>query len=165
MLSHTMIVAYFCVFLWITFLYMFIFNPRGCKASEILQLFVCGLFLLTSFFHLIAFKYAYRIRNLIGQDSLIGRNWVKSIDYIYLLLSSFSILRIVISTTTTSEGSTSFSAFAAILLGLAVALRITRTSIEIFEWDKRPVNPDDTFQITPFVFWSCQMILVKTWIS
>ena len=69
------------------------------------------------------------------ENSIFRRNWVKAIDYIYLFLSTFSILRIVVSAVTTPQGSTYFSAFAAVLLGFAVALRITRTSIEIFGWE------------------------------
>lgn len=152
MLSFPIVaVAFIGVSSLITFLYMFMDNQIGYKASDLLEIFVYGLFQLTCFFHIVAFKYACSIRNLIGQDSLIGQNWVKSIDYIYLLLSSFSILRIVISTTTTAEGSTYFSGLAAVFLGVAVALRLTRTSIEIFEWDKRQGNPDDIKYVLIFV--------------
>jgi hypothetical protein len=72
----------------------------------------------------------------LGRWSILAVNWVKSIDYIYLTISTLSILRIVVSAVVVGDGVTYFNALAAVFLGFAVALRITRTSIEIFGWDK-----------------------------
>ncbi|MGA7383228.1 MAG: hypothetical protein WBW81_00550 [Methylocella sp.] len=120
--------------------FLFMSNPSNHLAQQILAIFISGLLCWALFFHIIAANFGYTVRLLFKRNSFLAQNWVKAIDYIYLFISSFSILRIVVSTVTTAQGSTYFNAFAAVLLGFAVALRVTRTSIEIFEWDKPPEN-------------------------
>jgi hypothetical protein len=84
--------------------FLFILNPGDHTARQILATFVVGLLSWALFFHIIAFNFGYMVRTLLRRDSVIARNWVKAIDYIYLLISSFSILRIVVSTVTTAQG-------------------------------------------------------------
>jgi uncharacterized membrane protein len=61
-----------------------------------------------------------------------ARNWVKMIDYVYLTASIFGLVRIATSPSHT------VNAWGAVIVGIALALRITKTSIEIFAWDKAP---------------------------
>lgn len=65
-----------------------------------------------------------------------GPSWVKAIDYLYLLGSSLGLLRIAVSPFSTPTEMTEPNALGVVLLGTALALRVTKTSIEIFGWDK-----------------------------
>jgi hypothetical protein len=66
----------------------------------------------------------------------LSSNWVRAIDYVYLTLSTLSIVRIVFTARASGSESITFNALAVVGLAFAVGLRITRTSIEIFGWDK-----------------------------
>ncbi|HXW70611.1 MAG TPA: hypothetical protein VEK34_04085 [Methylocella sp.] len=98
-------------------------------------------------FHSLAFLYGSWLTDIIERYTarrsiigIFGRNWVKGIDYLYLSISAVGVVKIVVGAVTTAQGSAEFNAIATILLGIAIAMRITRTSIEIFEWDKAPAN-------------------------
>ena len=67
----------------------------------------------------------------------IAQHWVKLIDYVYLSASVLSLVRLAYSAPKTG-GPDFLTSLAAMLLGMAVALRITKTSVEIFQWDKEP---------------------------
>lgn len=73
-------------------------------------------------------------------------NWVKAMDYMYLGLSSVGMLRLLTAVLDT-QGNTDIvsdtqelkqiTAVSVLVIGLGVTLRVTKTSIEIFEWHKR----------------------------
>lgn len=119
------------------FSFYYLSNPAAHSPTTIVSIFLTSVVLWAVFFHVAAFNYGSAISSInLGRWSIIAVNWVKFIDYIYLTLSTLSVLRIVVSAVVVGDGVTYFNALAAIFLGFAVALRITRTSIEIFGWDK-----------------------------
>lgn len=93
------------------------------------------LFLFLVAFHIGAFLFGPSISEGALGDFL-AKSWVRMIDYFYLTGSTFGILRIAISGVGSSGDLTSVNAFGIIMLGAALALRLTKTSIEIFGWDK-----------------------------
>ncbi len=119
------------------FSFVYLANPANHSPSTIVVIFLTSVALWAVFFHVSAIHYGASISSMnLGRWSILAVNWVKSIDYIYLTISTLSILRIVVSAVVVGDGVTYFNALAAVFLGFAVALRITRTSIEIFGWDK-----------------------------
>jgi hypothetical protein len=75
----------------------------------------------------------------------LGDWWVKGIDYLYLSLSFIGLMRIVLQsieeTAPVNEGLKTITVSAVLMVALGVALRITKTSIEIFKWDVRSSRP------------------------
>lgn len=57
------------------------------------------------------------------------------IDYLYLAGSTFGILRIALSDVEVGDP-VNTNIVGVIVLGIALSLRLTKTSIEIFGWDK-----------------------------
>jgi membrane-associated HD superfamily phosphohydrolase len=95
------------------------------------------------FFHIIAW--------LMGSilTRYLGPNWVKCIDYFYLLGSSLGILRIALSS---GDASTlaQVNAFGVNVLGIALSLRLCKTTIEIKGWDRINSNSSSIFsKFTP----------------
>ncbi len=138
------------ILLWLTaftaftatvFSFISLVDPEDYDPTTIVTVFLTSLASWIVFFHVGAKNYG-RFLSLInlGKWSPLAKNWVKSIDYIYLTLSTLSVLRIVVGSVASSYSMTSFNAVAAIVLGVAVALRLTRTSVEIFGWDKAPLS-------------------------
>jgi uncharacterized membrane protein len=67
----------------------------------------------------------------------VGDWWVKAIDYAYLGLSFFGLLRIVfqsIEENTQARDLQTVIIVSVLIVAIGVALRITKTSIEIFHW-------------------------------
>jgi len=119
------------------FSFAFLTKPANHLPWTIVVIFLTSVTLWALFFHVSAINYGHRISGIkLGSWSALSANWVKSIDYIYLKLSTLSVLRIVVSAVTVGNGATYLNAVASVLLGFAVALRITRTSIEVSGWDK-----------------------------
>jgi hypothetical protein len=127
----------FTAFIATVFSFLYLANPVNHLPSTIVVIFLTSVALWAVFFHVSAINYGPSISRInLGRWSVLSVNWVKSIDYIYLTLSTLSVLRIVVSAVVVGNGVTYFNALAAVFLGFAVALRLTRTSIEIFGWDK-----------------------------
>lgn len=127
----------FTAFVATVFSFLYLANPANHSPSTIVVIFLTSVSLWAVFFHVSAINYGSSISRInLGRLSILSTNWVKSIDYIYLTLSTLSVLRIVVSAVVVGNGVTYFNALAAVFLGFAVALRLTRTSIEIFGWDK-----------------------------
>jgi hypothetical protein len=68
--------------------------------------------------------------------AMIMANWVGAIDYIYLIVSITSLIKIVLDLAHAGADTPNFVAYSVIALSIAAALRLTKTSIEIFAWDK-----------------------------
>ena len=120
------------------FSFFYLSNPANHELSTIVIIFLTSVILWMVFFHVGSLNYGYLITTInFGKWSVLSANWVRAIDYIYLTLSTLSVLRIVVSAAVVGNGVVYFNAVASVLLGFAVAMRITRTSIEIFGWDRR----------------------------
>lgn len=116
-------------------------SPADHLPSTLVLIFLTSVVLWAVCFHVFAANFGYRIRQInAGWCSVFFNNWVKALDYIYLTISAFSVLRILMTAVIAGNGIAYVNAFATVLLGLAVALRLTRTSTEIFGWD-RPRQP------------------------
>lgn len=118
-------------------------HPQGFRPWTIVSLFLASVALWGVFCHVLAMNFG----PLISVDpsspgsSRLRKNWAKSIDYAYLTLSTLSILRIVVGVAESGSVVALFNAIAAVFLGVAVALRITKTSIEVLGWDKPLAQP------------------------
>lgn len=87
----------------------------------------------TFVFHVFAKKHGGQITR--GRFGLIiGRNWVKFIDYFYLIGSTIGIIRIAVGNIESDETYPVFNNIGILILSIALSLRITKTSIEIFGW-------------------------------
>ncbi|WP_155256408.1 hypothetical protein [Mesorhizobium loti] len=75
-----------------------------------------------------------------------AKAWVKCIDYIYLTVSALGVLRLAISGM--PDDLSYFNAVGVVAIGVGLGLRLTKTSIEIFGWDKPPANHPPTAQTT-----------------
>jgi hypothetical protein len=92
----------------------------------------------------LVYHVGYYFRYKYGDNRLWIKHWVKEIDYIYLLVSSLSLLKLVITQIHPHEELRVYNAIAAVALGTALALRMTKTSIEVWGWDdptRRPPHP------------------------
>lgn len=120
--------------------YMLLIVPEH-KLTGTVLFFLVSLCLWALSFHIFALNFGREITLWLRRWPKLAGNWVKAIDYLYLSLSTFSIIRIVVSAVV-KDGNDYFNALGAVLLGFAVALRITKTSIEIFGWDRpAPADP------------------------
>src|SRR5262245_26539576 len=61
-----------------------------CSVGDVLLAFFVFLLMWTFFFHVVAYNFGKTFLS-----ARLGVNWVKSIDYVYLILSAFGILRII----------------------------------------------------------------------
>ena len=61
---------------------------------------------------------------------------MKGIDYLYLAGSFYGIYRLVLGLM--SKEASIYDLSLPLLLGVALALRFTKTSAEIFKWDRAP---------------------------
>jgi hypothetical protein len=119
--------------------FVFLTSPTSHSPSAIFVVFLTSVALWAVCFHVLAFNFGAVIGDInLGRWSVLAKRWVKAIDYVYLSLSTLAVLRIVMSAVTSGNDVVVFNALAAVLLGFAVALRVTKTSIEIFDWDKPP---------------------------
>jgi hypothetical protein len=106
--------------------------PGAASIWEVLGLFIGFTVSWGMFFHMVAMYW--------GKDitAKIGGWWVKGIDYAYLTLSFVGLMRIVLQSmeenTAFQTGLKSVTVFAVLIIAVGVALRMTKTSIEIFEW-------------------------------
>ena len=104
--------------------------------SIILPAFLTCLFIWTSTFHWLAYHLGYYVRKRFGDGKPWIKHWVREIDYIYLVVSSVSLLKLVISQIHPHDELKVYNAVAAVALGTALALRITKTSIgSVGGWD------------------------------
>jgi hypothetical protein len=105
-------------------------NLLGQKVSlsDLISTFLTSLLYSTAVFHFLAYSFGPRLTR-------IFTHWVKAIDYVYLTLSIASLLRIVMSMSA-MEADNNFTAYSTVALSIAVALRLTKTTIEICSWDK-----------------------------
>lgn len=123
----------------VAFTFSVLVHSEGYRLWSIIAIFITSIILWTLTFHFIAKDFGYYIGIInLGKWSVLSKNWVRLIDYIYLFLSLVGVLRIVIGLTEQGQELIYFNASASLALSIAVALRITKTSIEIFEWDKKP---------------------------
>lgn len=120
--------------------YYFLTNEQYRILPIVVSSFILSIFIWTLTFHILLANYGSRITKFsIFGYTRIFENWVKAIDYIYLGFTSLGVVRIVVGMIEgTSHGK--LDAIAAIVIGFAVSLRVTRTSVEIFGWDKAPLS-------------------------
>jgi FlaA1/EpsC-like NDP-sugar epimerase len=116
-------------------MYYLLENNSTDFTSIILPAFISCLVIWTFTFHWVAYHVGWCIRQRYG-DSPWVKQWVKEIDYIYLLVSSLSLLKLVITQIHPHDELKVYNALAAVALGTALALRITKTSIEVWGWDE-----------------------------
>jgi hypothetical protein len=117
------------------------FLGHKVAASSVIVTFLASVLYWSGVFHYCAFLFGHRITNLrLGVFSTLTQNWVKSIDYVYLLISIVSLLKIALSISEVEADNMMFTAYSTVALSIAVALRLTKTSIEIFSWDKPPTS-------------------------
>jgi hypothetical protein len=117
---------------WNTWLVIDAFETRP---GEILIGFLAFLFMWAAMFHMIAWQYGHKLLS-----RFFGRHWVRGIDYIYLVGGITGLLVTVLKMTQGIDASAVPQRVAILVLGVAVALRITKTSAEIFKWDIPPAN-------------------------
>jgi hypothetical protein len=69
-----------------------------------------------------------------------GEWWVKGIDYIYLILSFLGLLRVVVGTLDNAAvlSLKNATVVSVLMIAIGVALRITKTTIQIRKWEKLP---------------------------
>jgi len=103
----------------------------ACSSGDVLAAFVLFVLIWCAVFHLIAWHFGRSI-----SSTRFGNNWVKAIDYVYLTLSATGILRIILGLVEPPASSLSYATLAApLILGIAIAIRLTKTTIEIQRWD------------------------------
>lgn len=118
---------------------LFLLSTETKSTGDAIAAFIIFLVLWTAFFHVVAWNYGARISMLTlagSRLSLGGGVWVKAIDYVYLTLSSLGVLRIVLGLTSPDPDLRYVNVLAALVLGVGVALRLTKTTIEITGWDR-----------------------------
>jgi hypothetical protein len=90
-------------------------------------------------FHILFAKFGYRISAIkVRYLSVFFINWLKCIDYVYLTIGALGFFRTVIGIVGDSADNGLFTAYSTVGLGIALALRISKTSAEVFSWDKSP---------------------------
>jgi hypothetical protein len=125
-------------------MYYLLLENTNDFTSIILPAFLSCLFIWTLTFHWLAYQLGYHFRDRFGDGKPWARHWVKEIDYIYLLVSSVSLLKLVITQIHPQQELRGYNAVAAVALGTALALRITKTSIEVWDWDNPRRAPGAT---------------------
>jgi hypothetical protein len=119
------------------FSFHYLANPSAHDSTSIVIVFGTSMLLWTVTFHILAFNLgATIIAANLGRWSALSRAWPKTIDYAYYTISALSALKLVSSLVTANPGLTHFNALATVFLGLAIGLKLTRTSAEIFHWDR-----------------------------
>jgi hypothetical protein len=123
---------------------LFLLSPESKSSGDAIAAFIIFLVLWAAFFHVVAWNYGARISTLTlpGCNLSLGDGvWVKAIDYVYLISSSLGILRIVLGLANPNPDLRYVNVLAALLLGIGVAIRITKTTIEITGWDRPAAAP------------------------
>ena len=107
--------------------------PGSKSIYRVLGLFVGFTVSWGIFFHMLAMYWGKAL------TARIGNWWVKGIDYAYLTLSFAGLMRIVLQSMEKNmpleEGLKTITVLAVLIIAVGVALRMTKTSIEIFKWD------------------------------
>ena len=124
----------FALFLAISTSAMVIFFPTRHPTIGLNLLLIGALIIHWTFvFHAISKKYGSAItEGMFG--GAIGKHWVKMIDYFYLIGSTIGILRIAASSSNPGNSSPILNSIGILILSIALSLRITKTSIEVFGW-------------------------------
>jgi hypothetical protein len=116
------------------------FSGSRVSVSLLVESFLISAFYATVLFHYLAGLFGHIITNLnLGRLSIFARNWVKVIDYVYLLISLLSLSRIVMSVSgvvANDANNITVMVYFTVALSIALALRLTKTTIEILSWDK-----------------------------
>jgi FtsH-binding integral membrane protein len=120
---------------------VFFLSSATKSAGDVIAAFIIFFILWTAFFHLVAWNYGCWLSTLAlprwaSGLSLGNGVWVKFIEYIYLVFSSLGILRIVVGLNSADPNLRYVNVLAALLLGIGVAMRMTKTTIEIAKWDQ-----------------------------
>jgi hypothetical protein len=120
---------------------VFFLSSATKSAGDVIAAFIIFFILWTAFFHLVAWNYGSWFSTLAlprwaSGLSLGNGVWVKLIEYIYLVFSSLGILRIVVGLNSADPNLRYVNVLAALLLGIGVAMRMTKTTIEIARWDQ-----------------------------
>ncbi len=118
---------------------LFLLSPETKSAGDSIAAFIMFLVMWAALFHVVAWNYGAWVSTLTlpgGNLSLGNGVWVKALDYVYLILSSLGILRIVLGLASPNPDLRYVNVLAALMLGIGVALRITKTTIEIAGWDR-----------------------------
>ena len=125
---------------------LFLLNPAAKSAGDAIAAFIIFFVLWAAFFHVVAWNYGPWLSSVTLPRWSFGWSlrdgvWVKAIDYVYLVFSSLGILRIVVGLNAADPDLRYVNVFAALLLGIGVAMRITKTTIEIAGWDQPVPGP------------------------
>jgi hypothetical protein len=125
-------------------------NLVGTKVSSpnLITMFLGSSVLWALIFHCVAYCYGPLFTRI------FTHNWVKSIDYVYLTLSIVSLLVAVMSMSA-MEADNNFKAYFTVALSIAVALRLTKTTIEICSWDKPRRIPTSDNRFSPTLAGRC----------
>jgi hypothetical protein len=110
-------------------------------ASAVLPTFLSCLAIWLFTFHWLAHHLGYYPRCKYGDGRPWIKHWVREIDYVYLSISSLSLLKLVLSELRSADELKGYNAVAVVALGVALALRITKTSIEVWDWDNKNRAP------------------------
>jgi len=65
-------------------------------------------------------------------NSRFGRTWVKSLDFAYLGLGSFALIRLITSLPKSDTHALAFDEIAIVTFCLALAIRLTKATMEVF---------------------------------
>jgi hypothetical protein len=120
---------------------LFLLSPATKSVGDAIAAFIIFVVLWAALFHVVAWNYGPWFSSLTLPRWAFGVSlrdgvWVKAIDYIYLIFSSLGILRIVLGVAAADPDLRYVNVFAALLLGIGVAMRMTKTTIEIARWDQ-----------------------------
>jgi hypothetical protein len=108
-------------------------SPSSHTAGDIVATFVFFLFIWCLVFHIVAWHFGKKL-SLLHWPLFNDGNWVKATDYVYLALSAVGILNAVLGFTQITGYWAYMKVAAPLLLGIGVAIRISRTSVEIMKW-------------------------------
>jgi uncharacterized membrane protein len=104
-------------------------GTMGISLREAIEFFFAFVISWLITLHLTAADFGKNFTEIIG-----SKKWVRATDYIYLFISIISILSLFLKINGAGNQIVSINLWLPILLSFAVAIRITKTSIEVFGW-------------------------------
>lgn len=121
-----------CLFLTVVSLIMTI---KGLSAPDrspyiVINIALATVVIWTFAFHLMAFRLGRTFTKTFGPA------WVKFIDYTYLGISTIGVMKLALNGLSVEGDVTFWNAIAVILIGIALAMRFTKTTVEIKRWDQ-----------------------------
>jgi len=107
--------------------------PVVLANGDVLAIFFLFMLAWGIFFHLLAYHFGHSLLN-----SVFGPGWVKGIDYLYLAGSFYGVYRLILGFT--NRDTSIHNVWLPLMLAVALSLRFTKTSVEIFKWDLEPTR-------------------------